>query len=70
MYGRLRTPTLAILATGDDEAWEQAKREGVRAMRAGAPVEVVWIRGVHDLPMQYPDRVAARIERFVDAAVG
>jgi pimeloyl-ACP methyl ester carboxylesterase len=71
LYGRLRTPTLAILAKGDDEAWNGAKGAGVRAMRgAGAPVEVVWIRGVHDLPIQYPDRVAARIGRFAGAAVG
>ena len=37
---------------------------------ADAPVEVVWISGVHDLPVQHPGRVAARIERFADAAVG
>ncbi len=71
LYGRLRTPTLAILALGDDAAWDEAKRGGVRAMRGGGvPLEVMWVRGVHDLPIQYPDRVAARIERFADAAVG
>jgi pimeloyl-ACP methyl ester carboxylesterase len=71
LYRRLRVPTLAILARTDDEAWNAAKRDGVRAMReAGAPAEVVWIRGAHDLPLQHPARVVARIERFARTAVG
>ncbi|HUL86345.1 MAG TPA: alpha/beta fold hydrolase [Actinomycetota bacterium] len=71
LYERLRTATMAILARGDDATWNGAKREGVRAMRsAGVPVEVTWIRGVHDLPVQHPGRLATRIERFADAAVG
>ena len=71
LYRRLRVPTLAILARTDDETWNAAKRDGVRAMReAGAPAEVVWIRGVHDLPLQHPGRVAARMERFTRTAVG
>jgi pimeloyl-ACP methyl ester carboxylesterase len=71
LYRKLRSPTLAVLARGGDEAWDRAKREGIRAMRdAGVPLEVTWIRGVHDLPIQHPDRVAARIERFAGAAVG
>jgi pimeloyl-ACP methyl ester carboxylesterase len=71
LYGRLRTPTLAILARGDDEEWTRGKRAGVRAMRsAGVPLEVAWIGGVHDLPIQHPGVVAGRIERFAAAAVG
>ena len=37
---------------------------------AGAPVEVTWMSGVHDLPVQHPSRLVTRIERFADAAVG
>jgi pimeloyl-ACP methyl ester carboxylesterase len=71
LYRRLRVPTLAILATTDDETWNAAKRDGVRAIRAaGAPAEVVWIRGVHDLPLQHPDRIVTRMERFARTAVG
>jgi hypothetical protein len=35
---------------------------------ARAPVRVAWIRGVHDLPLQHPAEIAARIRRFVGAS--
>ena len=70
LYGRLRVPTLAILAKSDDAVSNGYKRAGVRAMRdAGAPAEVTWIRGVHDLPIQHPAAVANRIDRFATTAV-
>jgi pimeloyl-ACP methyl ester carboxylesterase len=69
LYRRLRVPTLAILAESGEEAWDGSKRAGVRAMQeARAPVRVAWIRGVHDLPLQHPAEVAARIRRFVGAS--
>ncbi|HTG47210.1 MAG TPA: alpha/beta hydrolase [Actinomycetota bacterium] len=71
LYRRLRTPTLAILARGQDPAWDASKAAGVAAMEtAGVPLEVAWIRGVHDLPIQYPGRMAGLLERFSAAAVG
>jgi 3-oxoadipate enol-lactonase len=69
LYGRLRVPTLAILAETGQAAWDGSKRGRVRAVReAGAPVRITWIRGVHDLPLQHPSEVAARIRRFVGAS--
>jgi pimeloyl-ACP methyl ester carboxylesterase len=68
LYRTLRVPTLAILAETGDPSWDGAKRAGARAMRdVGAPVRVTWIRGIHDLPIQHPAAVTARIRRFVPA---
>jgi pimeloyl-ACP methyl ester carboxylesterase len=68
LYRRLRVPTLAILAETGQAAWDGSKRDGARAIReAGAPVRVTWIRGIHDLPLQHPVKVATRIRRFVGA---
>ena len=68
LHARLRVPTLAILArTADD----RRKRTAASTLRSvGAPTEVVWMRGIHDLPLQRPDAIARRIERFASAAVG
>ena len=68
LSSKLRVPILAILAETEDAAWNASKRAGARAMRdLGAPVRVTWIRGIHDLPVQHPVAVAARIRRFADA---
>jgi pimeloyl-ACP methyl ester carboxylesterase len=77
-YEALRVPTLAIVAhepgaDGSDEPWTQAKRAAVaevRAAAAGRPVTVAWMRGIHDLPLQHPDALSCRIERFATGGVG
>jgi len=77
-YGALETPTLAIVAhepgaDRSEDEWVRAKRaalDEVRAAAAGRPVTVAWMRGIHDLPLQHPDALARRIERFADGVVG
>jgi pimeloyl-ACP methyl ester carboxylesterase len=68
---RLSVPTLAILARGgDDVAWDERKRRSAdRAARSSAPVRISWMRGIHDLPLQRPGALSARIERFTDLLV-
>jgi pimeloyl-ACP methyl ester carboxylesterase len=68
---RLKVPTLAILARGgDDVAWDERKRRSAdRAARSSAPVRISWMRGIHDLPLQRPSALSARIERFNDLLV-
>ena len=77
-YRGLQVPTLAIVAhepgaDGADDPWTVAKREAAAEVRAAAgdgPVTVSWMRGIHDLPLQHPDALAGRIERFADGVVG
>jgi pimeloyl-ACP methyl ester carboxylesterase len=68
---RLSVPALAVLAHGaGDPEWDERKRRAARrAAASGAPVRVSWITGIHDLPLQRPDALSARIERFLDEAV-
>jgi pimeloyl-ACP methyl ester carboxylesterase len=68
---RLSIPTLAVLAHGgDDPEWDARKRRAARSVaRAGAPIRVSWLRGIHDLPLQHPDALSERIERFSRHAV-
>ena len=68
---RLSVPTLAILARGGgDPEWNERKRRSAqRAARSGAPVRISWMKGIHDLPVQHPDALAGRIERFSDLLV-
>ena len=68
---RLSVPALAILARGGgDPAWDERKRRSARqALRSGAPLRISWIDGIHDVPLQHPVALAARIERFVDGLV-
>jgi pimeloyl-ACP methyl ester carboxylesterase len=75
LHRRLRVPALAIAAEssgdGNEAEREHAKRDAARALRAaGAPTRVTWIRGIHDLPLQRPDELTRRIERFARATVG
>jgi pimeloyl-ACP methyl ester carboxylesterase len=68
---RLSVPTLAILARGGgDPEWDERKRQSAqRAARSDAPVRISWMKGIHDLPVQHPDALAGRIERFSDLLV-
>jgi pimeloyl-ACP methyl ester carboxylesterase len=62
----LTIPTLAVLARrGGDPEWdERKKRAAKRVADLGAPVRVSWVEGIHDLPLQQPDALVSRIERF------
>jgi pimeloyl-ACP methyl ester carboxylesterase len=68
---RLSVSTLAILARGGgDPEWDGRKRHSAeRAATSGAPVRISWMKGIHDLPVQHPDALAGRIERFSDLLV-
>jgi pimeloyl-ACP methyl ester carboxylesterase len=68
---RLSVPTLAILARGGgDVAWDERKRRSAnRAASSSARVRISWMRGIHDLPLQRPGALSARIERFTDLLV-
>jgi pimeloyl-ACP methyl ester carboxylesterase len=74
---RLRVPALAVLARTDSDDPEErgflaSKLRGAKAARRAAPrlLQVTWIDGVHDLPLQHPGLLASRIARFARAAVG
>jgi pimeloyl-ACP methyl ester carboxylesterase len=68
---RLSVPTLAVLARGGgDPEWDERKRRAAkRVARSGAPIRVSWMEGIHDLPLQHPDTLAGRIERFAEQLV-
>jgi pimeloyl-ACP methyl ester carboxylesterase len=68
---RLSVPTLAVLARGSgDPEWDERKRRAAeRVARSGAPIRVSWMEGIHDLPLQHPDTLAGRIERFAEQLV-
>lgn len=57
---RLRRPAVAVLARRRGAGtWERARERTVRAaVAAGAPLEVLWWDGDHDLHAQHPGRLA------------
>jgi pimeloyl-ACP methyl ester carboxylesterase len=73
-YGALDVPTLAIVAgRGGDPAWDVAKREAaarVRRAARGRPLTIAWMDGIHDLPLQHPKALAARIRRWSRSTLG
>jgi pimeloyl-ACP methyl ester carboxylesterase len=72
LWARLRVPTLAIVAHGSDRDRDERLRRAVahvRGLTSGRPVSIEWMRGIHDLPLQHPGRLAGRIERFARSAV-
>ena len=72
LWTGLRVPTLAIVAHGTDPDRDERLRRAVahvRELTRGRPVTIEWMRGIHDLPVQHPDRLAGRIERFARSAV-
>jgi hypothetical protein len=75
LHARLTAPGVAIAARGSGQAgaaaWEEAKRRAAARIRAmGSPIEIGWIHGIHDLPLQHPAALCTRIERFAERAVG
>jgi pimeloyl-ACP methyl ester carboxylesterase len=68
---RLSAPTLAVLARGGgDPEWDERKRRAAeRVAESDAPVRISWMEGIHDLPLQHPDALARRVERFVQQLV-
>ncbi len=68
----LRTPALAILATGDGPPTAWARRIAAEAKRAAPDglLRVSFMRGIHDLPLQHPADLARGIERFASEIVG
>jgi hypothetical protein len=72
LWTGLRVPTLAIVAHGTDPDRDERLRRAVahvRELTRGRPVAIEWMRGIHDLPVQHPDRLTSRIERFTRTAV-
>jgi len=71
LHRQLTVPALAILAGGGESAWDERRRAAVEALRAtGSPARIVWLEGIHDLPLQHPHVLARRIGAFVRTAVG
>jgi pimeloyl-ACP methyl ester carboxylesterase len=74
LHARLRVPAEALLTQGGgsaEAAWTAAKRRQARTIRAtGAPTHLVWVEGIHDIPLQQPALVARRIGSFARRAVG
>ena len=75
LHRRLRVPAHAIVTEGSRSRSaadrERATHGAARALRAaGAPTRLSWIDGIHDVPLQHPEELARRIERFVRTAVG
>jgi pimeloyl-ACP methyl ester carboxylesterase len=73
LYGRLRVPILAVVMQGDgDDLSARRRRDAEAAVKAVVQpglVRFVWMEGIHDVPLQYPDRLARRLHRFADIAV-
>jgi pimeloyl-ACP methyl ester carboxylesterase len=73
LYARLRVPILAVVMQSEgDDLSAQRRREAEAAVKAvvqSGLVRFVWMEGIHDVPLQYPDRLARRLHRFADIAV-
>ena len=66
----VRVPTLVLAARSHgtdpkEAAFMEAKREGAAAVRAiGEQLRFAWIEGIHDVPLDRPAAVAARVRSF------
>ncbi len=68
-YPLVCVPVLFLLAQTGDEAWTAAKRAAAEQAVAAMPgAAVEWVAGDHDLQVQQPDLVAARLLAFGAAA--
>ena len=80
LFGKVRAPTLYVLAEGlaasadaGEDGFVAAKRRGAslarQRMSAAPSVEVLWMPDtVHDIPLQRPDALSARMVDFLRAA--
>jgi len=67
LMGRVRCPVLFVPARDPNAPWPlEAKAESVERARAvlGDRARVVWVDGVHDLPVQRPAEVAGAMAEF------
>lgn len=73
---RVRVPTLVLAARSrdpvpDSAGFRQEKERAASRVRAiGGHVRFEWIEGIHDVPLQRPRAVSARIARFAGTLVG
>jgi pimeloyl-ACP methyl ester carboxylesterase len=73
---RVQLPTLVVAVrsapgAADSAGFMDEKRRAAEAVRAiGEPVRFAWIDGIHDVPLQRPAAVAARIAGFARALDG
>lgn len=74
LWSAMRLPTLTIVARDRTEVQRHSQMRRavarVRSLTRGRPVTVEWMDGIHDLPLQHPEALARRIERFAETAVG
>jgi pimeloyl-ACP methyl ester carboxylesterase len=75
LWAQIRVPTLALLASTegpDEQASTETKRRAAREVRRIADrqlVQLSWMEGIHDLPVQRPVELAERIRRFARRVV-
>jgi pimeloyl-ACP methyl ester carboxylesterase len=73
---QVRVPTLVLAVRStpgyaDSAGFMQDKKLAAEAVQAiDQSVRFEWIQGIHDIPIQRPDSVAERIERFFREVVG
>jgi pimeloyl-ACP methyl ester carboxylesterase len=73
---RVRVPTLVLAvrsrpAEADSAGFMQDKERAAEVVKAiDEAVRFEWIEGIHDIPLQRPDAVSERIERFAREVVG
>jgi pimeloyl-ACP methyl ester carboxylesterase len=73
---RVRVPTLVLAVRSapgeaDSAGFMEEKERAAEVVKAiDKPVRFEWIEGIHDIPIQRPDAVAERIERFAREVVG
>lgn len=73
---RVRVPTLVLAVRSapgeaDSAGFMEEKERAAEVVKAiDEAVRFEWIEGIHDIPLQRPDAVAERIERFAGEVVG
>jgi pimeloyl-ACP methyl ester carboxylesterase len=73
---RVRVPTLVLAVRSapgeaDSAGFMEEKERAAEVVKAiDEAVRFEWIEGIHDIPIQRPDAVAERIQRFAQEVVG
>jgi pimeloyl-ACP methyl ester carboxylesterase len=77
LLARIECPTLMFLARPrahameDERGFYEMKKAAVALIRAAKPlVKIEWITSVHDIPVDRPNELAARIARFARVEAG